>query len=686
MTSGSDNAEPTWLTDVRLRVARRVLWLRAWWAASPYPEDGAMAISHSEVDRTLQPVASLEAAEQRFYREDTTAAGVTEALDRLADSAPDPRWDHLVTTFGLTPQDANLLSLALAAHAIPGIRRVFGYLHDDTAAADASIGLAAALWSWAPTSLVCAASALTRWELAWPGATASQPFSAASGWVADPLILAQLTGDGPPAGCGLTGRDVEPVSEPVLYPAELDEIVGFTGALLASGRTCPCIEIELAGTAGSGKTVLAAQAAAKLGERLVSVDAVMLAALPDPGPAAVRELRQARLNGSVLVWQHADVLPAAAVAAIDGLAPLVFLETGAESAAAVSPGRVRYRCPLPPLDRHMRLRLWSAMSGTPAPAAVADWTLLPSEVATAARVLPAGEAAVSTALRRSIMRPAPGLLEPMPLPYTWPDLVLAPHVEQHLRELEARARLRGDVLDEWGFADLTATGRGLTALFAGPSGCGKTMAAQVLARSLELDLYRADLAGVISKYIGETEKHLRVIFDACKRAPVLLLFDEADALFGKRTQVRDAHDRFANIEIDYLLQSMEEFDGMAILATNRKGDLDTALVRRLRFIVNFVPPGAAERTRLWRKALQGRRDGAGSPLVDDLDWAALGAELDMSGADIKSAAVAAAFLARSQGIRIGLRHVLAACRRELEKRQVVVRSGQLDLNSVPRST
>ena len=163
----------------------------------------------------------------------------------------------------------------------------------------------------------------------------SQPFSAASGWVADPLILAQLTGDGPPAGCGLTGRDVEPVSEPVLYPAELDEIVGFTGALLAAGRTCPASRWNWPGPPGSGKTVLAAQAAAKLGERLVSVDAASWRPCPDPGPAAVRELRQARLNGSVLVWQHADVLPAAAVAAIDGLAPLVFLETGAETAAAV---------------------------------------------------------------------------------------------------------------------------------------------------------------------------------------------------------------------------------------------------------------------------------------------------------------------------------------------------------------
>ena len=681
---GSEGAEPTWLTEARLRIARRVLWLRALWAANCHPGDEAMAIGHSEVDRTLQPAVRLTAAEQRFYREDTQAAGLTDAIDRLADAPLDPRWDHLVTTLGLTPQEANLLALALAVHAVPGMRRVLGYLQDDTAPADASIGLAAALWGWPPASLAGTASALTRWELARPRPADPYPYSDSSEWVADPLILAQLTGDGPPGGYGLTGHDIKPTGEPVLYPAELDEIVGFTGALLASGLICPCIEIELAGPAGSGKTVLAAQATAKLGEHLVSVDAATLAARPDPGPAAVRELRQARLNGSVLVWQHADLLPEPAVAAINVLARLAFLETGAETALPASPGPVRYRCTLPPMHRHTRLRLWSAMSDNPAPAAVTDWPLSPGEVATAARVLPAGEKSVGATLRRSIMQPAPGLLQPVPLPYTWPDLVLAPHVEQHLRELEGRARLRGDVLDEWGFADLTAMSRGLTALFAGPSGCGKTMAAQVLARSLGLDMYRADLAGVVSKYIGETEKHLRKIFRTCQRAPVLLLFDEADALFGKRTQVRDAHDRFANIEIDYLLQCMEEFDGMAILATNRKADLDPAFVRRLRFIVNFVPPSAAERTRLWRQVLAGRRDGTGSPLVDDLDWAALGTELDMSGADIKSAAVAAAFLARSQETRIGMRHVLAACRRELEKRQVVVRPGQLELSPATR--
>ncbi|HMD91016.1 MAG TPA: ATP-binding protein [Trebonia sp.] len=677
----AEHAEPGWLTEVRLRAARRVLWLRSLWAGSRYPGEDAMAISHSEVDRAMLAPGELARAECRFYGEDPTAAAVSEALDRLLGAGPDPRWEHLARTLGLSAADASLLALALAAEAVPDLRRVFGYLRDDTGPGDASPALASALWDWPPDVRVDARSALLRWRLARPR-EADPDLCAASGWIADPLLLTELAGGGPGARPGLAGHDVEPPGELVLYPAELDEIIAFASALSAASdgrREVTGIEVELAGPPGSGKTLLAAQAAQKLGKSLVSVDAAELASHPDPATVAVRELRQARLHDRILTWQHADQLPAPAAAAVGGLAQLTFFETGADTTAPASPARVRLRCVLPALDGGARLRLWSALSSGSAPEPVSDWALLPGEVAAAARVLPAGEPAVRAVLRRAILAPAPDLLTPLPLPYTWADLVLTPHVTQHLREVEAQARLRADVLDRWGFADLTVLGRGVTALFAGPSGCGKTMAAQVLARSLGLELYRTDLAGVVSKYIGETEKHLRTIFDACQRAPVLLLFDEADALFGKRTQVKDAHDRFANIEIDYLLQRMERFDGLAVLATNRKADLDSAFFRRLRFVVDFIPPGAAERERLWRGALQARTDAAGEPLVDDLDWAGLGAELDLSAADIKSAATAAAFLARSENSRIGMRHVLAAARRELEKRQIVVRPGQLDM-------
>ncbi|HTL34334.1 MAG TPA: ATP-binding protein, partial [Kofleriaceae bacterium] len=235
----------------------------------------------------------------------------------------------------------------------------------------------------------------------------------------------------------------------------------------------------------------------------------------------------------------------------------------------------------------------------------------------------------------------------------------------------------GPVYEEWGFGRLVPMGRGIAALFAGPSGTGKTMAAQVLARSLGMEIYRIDLAGLMSKYIGETEKNLRQVFDACDRANVLLFFDEADALFGQRTQVKDAHDRFANIEIDYLLQRMETFDGIAVLATNRKADIDGAFLRRLRFIIDFGAPGIGERRKLWTLALREQAPN-GASLLDTLDWDLLAKRLEMTGAEIKAAAMGAAFLARSAGTRIGMSHVVHAARRELAKRGVMVRGGELE--------
>jgi SpoVK/Ycf46/Vps4 family AAA+-type ATPase len=198
------------------------------------------------------------------------------------------------------------------------------------------------------------------------------------------------------------------------------------------------------------------------------------------------------------------------------------------------------------------------------------------------------------------------------------------------------------------------------------------MAAQVLARSLDLTLYRVDLAGVVNKYIGETEKRLRDVFDACERSGGLLFFDEADALFGSRFQAKEAHDRFANIEIDYLLQRIEQFDGIAILATNRKNDLDTAFLRRLRFVCDFLPPGKPERLNLWRKALPASSP-TGEDILGEIDFQGLADHIDLNGAQIKAIALGAAFLARSEGTKINMKHIELAAAREFGKQGLRLR-------------
>jgi AAA+ superfamily predicted ATPase len=245
---------------------------------------------------------------------------------------------------------------------------------------------------------------------------------------------------------------------------------------------------------------------------------------------------------------------------------------------------------------------------------------------------------------------------------TWDQLVLPAEEMAQLRNIAAQVRHRGRVYDDWGFRERLNRGLGISVLFSGDSGTGKTMAAEVVANELQLDLYRIDLSSVVNKYIGETEKNLRRLFDAADDGGAILLFDEADALFGKRTDVKDSHDRYANIETNYLLQRMEAYRGLAILATNLKSSLDKAFLRRLRFVVNFPMPQAAQRRELWRKAFPVQ-----TPLAS-LDYDHL-ARLCVSGGNIHTIALNAAFASADSGQQITMPHLLDATRGEYGKLQ-----------------
>jgi ATPase family associated with various cellular activities (AAA) len=243
---------------------------------------------------------------------------------------------------------------------------------------------------------------------------------------------------------------------------------------------------------------------------------------------------------------------------------------------------------------------------------------------------------------------------------TWADIVLPAAQMCTLQMIALQVRHRARVCDEWGFAEKSNRGLGLSALFAGPSGTGKTLAAEILANGLELDLFRIDLSAVVSKYIGETEKNLRRVFDAAEEGGAILFFDEADALFGKRSEVKDSHDRYANVEISYLLQRMEAYRGLAILATNMKEALDPAFLRRLRFVVQFPFPDQAQRAEIWRRIFPEKTP------TDSLDIDRL-ARLSISGGNIRSIALNAAFAAADAGEPVRMPHLLGAARLEYEK-------------------
>lgn len=682
------SVEPAFITRIRLRARRRMIWLRYLWGKSLADAEQGLAISHSEVDRILSGAEQDAIAESAFYETDATTRQLNRqisAIDRRV--ANDQTWERLRSDFALSAAEIELLMLAVAVEIDPLLRRVYGYLHDDATVGSATPWLAASLFQWSSPISFSPDSALVRWRMAWPLEGLANPWTITAPWMADPQMVFWFTHEGAldtalgpaiqsvPAGKGKGER--------CLYPAQLAAMQAFVEAMRKEqhfpliGEVAPMpIELELIGAEGVGKRTLATQFCAELGIGMLIVDAAMLlssdVSLPVMLERATRVARTARLTDTVLYWHDAEGADPRVWPMVQGYSSLTIFGTSSPIAQRKRSGVARKSFRLPLLKRGTRAALWKQLSDLAIPDQVADWMLTPAEIANAARVAPAGAEAVVEACRQALYQGPGELFTPLPCPFSWDDIVLSANVRQHLAELEEQTRLRWLVYEEWGFEKLFALGRGITALFAGPSGTGKTMAAQVLAHSLDMDLYRVDLAGVMSKYIGETEKRLKQIFDTCERANVLLFFDEADALFGQRTQVKDAHDRFANIEIDYLLQRMEQFDGIAILATNRKSDMDSAFLRRLRFIVDFMLPGAVERLTLWKIALP-QHTPNGEELLDQIDWEFLARKLNMTGADIKAAALGAAFLACTEGTRISMKHILYAARREMAKHDVLLR-------------
>lgn len=264
------------------------------------------------------------------------------------------------------------------------------------------------------------------------------------------------------------------------------------------------------------------------------------------------------------------------------------------------------------------------------------------------------------------------LATPIKPAYDWDDLVLPQSEINQLRDACTHIRYRHTVYSEWGFGKKAAYGRGLSLLFSGPPGTGKTMAAQVITNQLHMKLYKIQLSQIVSKYIGETEKNLRKVFTEAKNANCVLFFDETDALFGKRSEVKDSHDRHANIETAYLLQQMEEYDGVVLMATNLLQNIDEAFMRRISFVISFPFPDADTRKLLWKKMFDAK-----APLSDDIDFDFLAQAFRIAGGNIKNCVVHSAFLAAAEGVPIGMRHILRSVVKEQRKNNVIVLKEEL---------
>ncbi|MFJ7628672.1 ATP-binding protein [Streptomyces sp. NPDC097595] len=607
------------------------------------------------------------------------ATGVPDASDLVArDDGPaagPSRLTALETDFGLTPLDTEILLIALVPDLDDRFEAFYGYLNDDVTRRRPSIGLALGLCGVPPADAVArgrlAAAAPLRDAGLLLAEDLDRPFLSRALRVPD-RVTAHLLGD--------DTRD--PRLADVTAPWEAVGGVGDPAALarvLADGVPL----VYLSEDQGGAGTALAASALERAGRRVLGVDLARLAVDPAPADAVRALVREARLTGAGLVCAPLD--------AVSREHPhLLRLLTGTP-VPAVMVGRVPWDASwstVPPLLVHAprvepsaRGALWGEAyrrtGSGPVPADVDPDHLLAPFLLTPEQVTGAARSAAQTArLDGGALTPdhvrqgaraqnAAGLdrlarrIEPA---VTWDDLVLPPGAHAQLRELTARARHRDRVLGEWAMRPGGGRGRGVSALFAGDSGTGKTMSAEVIAADLGLDLYTVDLATVIDKYVGETEKNLERIFTEAAGVNGVLLFDEADAIFGKRSDVKDAHDRYANVESAYLLQRMESFDGLAILATNLRANLDDAFTRRLDLVVDFPVPDPPQRLLLWNRSL-----GPTLPRGADLDLAFCAENFELAGGNIRSIAVTAAYLAADMGGEVTMATLIHAVQREYQK-------------------
>jgi hypothetical protein len=584
----------------------------------------------------------------------------------LAPLDPPAAIDRLVASFSLSPFETAALLLCAGVELDTRFAEACAAAHGHPRKAHASFGLALAALPDAHWSALSRDRPLRHWHLVelQPGDTL-----AAAPLRIDERILHLL------AGVASSDERLDGLVAPMpIAPTEPPGWIAGAAALAASAFALPNSRVLLTGHSPSDRALAASEALRRNDLRPYALHAADIPAAAADRLALARQWsREARLGDAGLCVQLTDAAEARPLLRLLARIEAPVLIEADESVVPENLAAVRIAVPSP--SSAERRAIWANSIGPLAARlngaldAVADqFNLDTPSIRSAAASLALHPADDDESLGRTVWRIGRAharrsleqlarRIEPQA---DWDSLVLPEAQTRTLRQIATHVRHRATVLERWGFAARYSRGLGLTALFAGASGTGKTMAAEVLAHTLDLDLFQIDLAGLVSKYIGETEKNLRRVFDAAEDSGAILLFDEADALFGKRSEVKDSHDRYANLEVSYLLQRMEAYRGLAILTTNMRHAIDTAFLRRLRFVVEFPFPHAAERARIWQVVYPPDTPRTG------LDPARL-AQLGVTGGVIRNIAMQAAFLAADAAEPVRMSHLLTATRAEYAK-------------------
>jgi hypothetical protein len=634
----------------------------------------AIAEVREEVESSLDRKASVSSQNH----------GKSASAPQSAQLQPPSALESLCSIFQLSSFERKILLMCAGVELDSSLTDLVGRIHHDDRRRQPTFGLALGAFSDAHWSALSPARPLRYWQMieVAPG----DSLTGASLCIQE-RVLHYL------AGVQYLDERLRHHFRPVAPPEKIVPTHSMMADDIASiwyeaGQQGRLPVIELCGDGRTSKKAIAAAAAERFGLQLHSLSAWNL---PHLGASELANLlrlweREAILNSSALLLECDDgdspeSFPAGAISSLVEWvrSPLIISARTSRQASfrSIVPFDVVNPTPLEQAE------LWRGALEPSFPnlngevdALVSQFSLNPSAIHSAAgqvigNVHKAAETSEGKAVHdlggrlwdacRVQARPRlEGLAQRIPPAAGWDDLVLPERQKDILRQVAVHVRQRPKVYHSWGFAAKGSRGLGISALFAGPSGTGKTMAAEVLAGELRLDLYRIDLSQVINKYIGETEKNLRRVFDAAEEGAAVLLFDEADALFGKRSEVKDSHDRYANIEVSYLLQRMEAYRGLAILTTNRKSALDQAFLRRIRFVVDFPFPEIEQRAEIWRRAFPE------STPTEGLHIERL-ARLNAAGGHIKNIAMGAAFLAADANQPVRMAHLLAAARSEFAK-------------------
>ena len=592
--------------------------------------------------------------------------------------------DRLCRILRLSREERGCLVAALAPEMDSRYERVFAYLQDDVSRKAPGVGLLLELLEpqdpLAARRLFLPGSNLLRWQLLQlMTRPAGEPCTLLSRAVQlDERIVEYLLSDGRSFWAESQDEIAGPPSHSTRHWHAARQLLERRHAGTSASRL-----FVLSGPAGAGQRNLAAWLAREVGLRLFWVDA--RSAVKDTG-GVVRAAREALLDDAAPAVDCTETgltgeamtesLTAFVELAREHLPLMFVISRGPWQPLPAAWARDCMVVELPLPDRGERLLLWQdalanlTEEGGTLSALAAQFPLTVEQIHIVAgqfrHTMPLAADGKSAEKLKQLCRAhlpqrVSGVIETDPQ-RTWGDLVLPSDVRAQLEELCGQARHRSTVLGQWGFDRKLSGGKGLHALFAGPPGTGKTLAAEVIAQSLGRMLWRIDLSQTVSKYIGETEKNLDRVFRAAEGVAAVLFFDEADALFGKRSEVKDAHDRFANQEVSYLLQQMDDYEGVAVLATNLSRNLDEAFVRRLQFIVEFPFPDEEQRLRIWQAMFPDT-----APLSAKVDLPALARAVRLSGGHIRNIALSAAFAAADGEGVISMAHLWHAARREYQK-------------------